>query len=84
MELKMEDKILDMLVDICGDDVVREERDIDLLEENLIDSLDYVTLLVEIQDEFGLVISPSELTREEMATPNRIINVVKARLDAQK
>lgn len=80
----MEDKILDMLVDICGDDVVREERDIDLLEENLIDSLDYVTLLVEIQDEFGLVISPSELTREEMATPNRIINVVKARLDAQK
>lgn len=76
----LEDKILDMLEDLCGDEVVKEDRDIDLLEEDLIDSLDYVTFLVDVEKEFGLVLAPSELTREEMATPNRIIEVITTRL----
>lgn len=78
----MEDKILDMLEDICGDDIVREERDINLLEEGLIDSLDYVELLLNVEQEFGIVISPSELTREEMDTPNKIISVITGRAKA--
>ena len=78
----MEEKILDILEDICGDEIVKENPDIDLLEEELIDSLDYVELLLRIQEEFGIVIAPTEVTREEMATPNRIIDVVRARADA--
>jgi len=79
-EKMVEEKILDMLEDLSGDPVVKEDRDIDLVGEGLIDSLDYVTLLVDIRDEFGLVLSPSELTREEMKSPNCIINVVESRL----
>ena len=71
-----------MLEDICGDDIVREERDINLLEEGLIDSLDYVELLLNVEQEFGIVISPSELTREEMDTPNKIISVITGRAKA--
>jgi D-alanine--poly(phosphoribitol) ligase subunit 2 len=78
----MEEKILNILEDICGDEIVKENPDIDLLEEELIDSLDYVELLLRIQDEFGIVIAPTEVTREEMATPNRIIDVVKSRAEA--
>lgn len=78
----MRDKILDILEELCGDDIVKEEPEIDLLEEGLIDSLDYITLLVEIEEAFGLKLSPSEFTREEMATPNRIIAVIEARLAA--
>ena len=70
-----------MLEDICGDPIVRENPDIDLLGEELMDSLDYVELLMNIQDELGVVIAPSEVTREEMATPNKIIAVVKARMN---
>jgi len=76
----VEAKILDMLEELTGDEVVKENKDIDLLEEDLIDSLDYVELLVMIQDEFGIVIAPSEVTKEEMATPARIIETVKKRL----
>ena len=72
--------ILVMIEELCGDEIVREDPDIDLLEEGLIDSLDYIELLLKIEDEFGLKMSPSELTREEMATPNRIIAVVEKRL----
>lgn len=80
----MREKMLEMIEELCGDEIVREDPDIDLLEEGLIDSLDYVTLLLDIEIEFGLKLSPSELTREEMATPNKIINVVESRLAAGK
>lgn len=76
----MREKLLDMIEELCGDEIVKEDPDIDLLEEGLIDSLDYIELLLRIEDEFGLKMSPSELTREEMATPNRIIAVVENRL----
>ena len=76
----MREKLLDMIEELCGDEIVKEDPDIDLLEEGLIDSLDYIELLLRIEDDFGLKMSPSELTREEMATPNRIIAVVENRL----
>jgi len=76
----MQDKILDILENICSDEIVKENLDINLLEEDLIDSLDYVTLLLDIQDEFGVVLSPSEFTREEMDTPNKIIETLSKRL----
>lgn len=76
----MEEKVLDILADICGDDIVRENQDVNLLEEELIDSLDYIEILVGIEEALGVVMSPSEFTREEMDTPAKIIAQVRARL----
>lgn len=76
----MQDKILNILENICGNEIVKENLDINLLEEDLINSLDYVTLFLDIQDEFGVVLSPSEFTREEMDTPNKIIETLSKRL----
>jgi D-alanine--poly(phosphoribitol) ligase, subunit 2 len=79
----MEEKILDMLADLCGDEIVRENPDIDLMEEELMDSLDWTELLVWVEEEFGAIMSPSEYTREEMNTPNKVIAQVKKRLEEQ-
>ena len=76
----MEEKVLDLLVDLCRDEIVRENPDINLLDEELIDSLDYTELLVNIEEAFGIVMSPSEFTREQMDTPAKIIEQVRARL----
>ena len=75
----MKDRILDILAELCADDVVKEDLDIDLREEGLIDSLDYIELLAQIEEEFGLVLSPSELTREEMSTPRKILKTISDR-----
>ncbi|WP_329887515.1 D-alanine--poly(phosphoribitol) ligase subunit DltC [Pseudoramibacter faecis] len=76
----MEEEILAILEELCGDEVVREDLDINLTEEDLLDSLDYAELLTEIESTFGIVISPSEVAREDMDTPNKIIAQVKKRL----
>ncbi len=72
----MEEKILEILEAICEDSIVREERKIDLFEEDLLDSLGFAELLVNIEEELGIVISPSEVTREDMNTPEKIISLV--------
>ena len=81
--MDMEKKILDMLADICGDDIVKENPEIDLVEEDLMDSLDWTELLVWVEEEFGAIMSPSEYTKEEMNTPNKVIEQVKKRLAEQ-
>ena len=75
----LKDRILDILAELCADDIVKEDLDIDLREEGLIDSLDYIELLAQIEEEFGLVLSPSELTREEMSTPRKILKTISDR-----
>ncbi|ERI99951.1 D-alanine--poly(phosphoribitol) ligase subunit 2 [Bittarella massiliensis] len=75
----MEENVLEMLVELCDDEVVREDLDVELFETGLIDSLGFTELLVDIEDRFGVVISPSELEREEMNTPRKIIALIAQR-----
>lgn len=76
----MEERVLDILVELCDEEIVREDVNINLLDEELMDSLDYTELLIRLEEEFGIVISPSEYTREESDTPAKIIEIVRERL----
>ena len=76
----MEEKVLDILTDLCDDDIVKTNKDINLFEVGLLDSLAVAELLFAIEEEFNIIISPSEVKREDMATPNKIINIIKERM----
>lgn len=75
----MKEKVLDILVDLCDDDIVKNDLDIDLFETGLLDSLAFVELLYSFEENFGVVISPSEIQREDISTPNKIINILTER-----
>ena len=77
---ELESKVLDMLEDICADDAVREERDVDLLDAGLLDSLAAIEVLVGIEENFGVEIAPTAVERKEMNTVNKIIDQIAARL----
>lgn len=76
----MEEKLLDLLVELCEDDVVREDLDTELFESGLIDSLVFAELLFGIEDQIGVIISPSEIDRADIDTPNKLIEYVRTRL----
>ena len=69
----VKEQVLDMLEEICEDDVVREDLDINMKEEGLMDSLAFVEMLVRIEEIFGLSIAPTEVTYEEIDTQNKVI-----------
>ena len=76
----IKEQILEMLEEICEDEVVREDLDINLKEEGLMDSLAFVEMLVRIEENFGLSIAPTEVTYEEIDTPNKVISYIEKRL----
>ena len=76
----LEEKVLAIIEEICEDDVIYEERDINLKEEGLMDSLAFVELLVRME-EFGIEVAPTEVTYEEIDTPNKIIQYIETRVN---
>ena len=72
----VKEQVLDMLEEIC---VVREDLDINMKEEGLMDSLAFVEMLVRIEEIFGLSIAPTEVTYEEIDTPNKVISYIENR-----
>ena len=74
------ERVLDLLVDVCGDDAVRDHLDDDLFELGLLDSMGAIELLVGIEDELGVSIAPTAVPREQMNTPNKIVEQVERRV----
>ena len=75
----IKEQVLEMLEEICEDEVVRENLDINKKEEGLMDSLAFVEMLVKIEEIFGLSIAPTEVTYEEIDTPNKVISYIENR-----
>ncbi|WP_314160287.1 D-alanine--poly(phosphoribitol) ligase subunit DltC [uncultured Gemella sp.] len=75
----IKEQVLEMLEEICEDEVVREDLDVNMKEEGLMDSLAFVEMLVKIKEIFGLSIAPTEVTYEEIDTPNKVISYIENR-----
>ena len=74
------ERMLDLIEEVCDDEVIREERDIDLFKAGLLDSMAAIELRVGIESEFGVVIAPTAVEREEMNSVNKIIHQVEIRV----
>lgn len=72
MEFKQE--VLDVLAEVCQEDAVKENPDIEIFEEGLLDSFGTVELLVAIESRFGITVPITEFDRDEWNTPNNIVN----------
>ena len=60
----MEEKLLRMIGKICDEEIGADELDLNLYESGLMDSLAMVELLIAIEDEFGVTLSPTEYNKE--------------------
>ncbi len=72
--ISVEERILEIfLEEICEDEVVYEDKDINLKEEGLMDSLAFVELLVRLE-EFGIEVAPAEVTYEGNDTQIKLLS----------
>ncbi|MCU4970441.1 D-alanine--poly(phosphoribitol) ligase subunit DltC [Bacillus toyonensis] len=53
--------------------MVKDNPDVQLFEEGILDSFGTVSLLVEFQERLNIEVSISDFDRDEWATPNMII-----------
>lgn len=76
----MDEKILDLLAEICETEDVKDDMELELFESDLLDSLGFAEFLVELEDQFDIVISPSEVERDDINTPEKILQLVHDRI----
>ncbi len=75
----MEEKIMAILEEVCGAEPGELEPDVELFEEGILDCFGMISLFVEIEKQLGIKLEPTELTREEIATPALILQQVAAK-----
>ena len=75
--MSFEVKVLDILAEVAENDIVKENPDIAIFDEGIIDSFATVGLLIEIQNNLGIDVTITDFDRDEWATPNKIIEVLK-------
>ncbi|MDI6534932.1 D-alanine--poly(phosphoribitol) ligase subunit DltC [Bacillus zanthoxyli] len=74
---EFKDQVLNVLEEVCENDIVKENPDVQLFEEGILDSFGIVSLLVEFQERLNIEVSISDFDRDEWATPNMIIKKLK-------
>jgi len=66
-------QVLQLLASVTETDEVHTNLELLLYESQLLDSIKTVELMIRIEEEFGLKISPAEFERESWETPRKII-----------
>lgn len=76
----MEQKILDLIYEVCDDDIIYKKKDVNMFDTGLLESMDFIELLMNIEEEFDIEIAPEEIKKDEMATPNMLVAFISARV----
>ncbi len=76
----MEEKVLAILFEACDDRVIYTDENVDLFETGLLDSMGFIELLITLEEEFDIEISPTEIRKDELNTPRRLIAFLKSKL----
>lgn len=74
------DQVIDLLARVADTDEVRTNPDLALYELQVLDSMKTVELIVALQQEMGVEISPAEFDRDAWATPAKVVADVQRRL----
>ncbi|BCZ49148.1 D-alanine--poly(phosphoribitol) ligase subunit 2 [Clostridium gelidum] len=77
----MEEKVLNILIEVTGNDDILEEKDADLFEAGLLDSLGIIEVLLKIEEVFGLRLQPTDLEKNDMATVNNLVEFLNSKLN---
>jgi D-alanine--poly(phosphoribitol) ligase subunit 2 len=80
MNNSFHEKVLELVASVAETDEVCTNLDLPLYECQLLDSIKTVELMIGIEEEFGLKISPAEFERENWATPGKIIADLERRM----
>ena len=74
--MEFREQVLNLLAEVAENDIVKENPDVEIFEEGIIDSFQTVGLLLEIQNKLDIEVSIMDFDRDEWATPNKIVEAL--------
>lgn len=74
----MEDKIINIIAEVCENEEIKDNLDIDLIENEILDSLAFINLISRLEDEFDIEIQPTQVEPDTWRDINSIVELVKS------
>lgn len=75
----MEEKIIEIIENVSDYKNLRENIEIDLLENNILDSLAFIELLTTLEDEFNIELQPTQIDPNTWRKINKIVELVNSK-----
>lgn len=79
--MNFREQVLEVIAEACEDDIVKENPNIEIFEEGILDSFGVVNLLLLINEKLEIDVSISEFDRDEWKTPNLIVKQLEEKHD---
>ncbi len=77
---KMEEKIIEIIENLTGYQELKENREMDLLENEILDSLAFIELITALEEEFDIEIQPTQVEPSTWRTVKNMTDFIKSLL----
>ncbi len=74
----MEEKIIEIIINLTGYNNLKENKDIDLLENEILDSLAFLELITTLEEEFNVEIQPTQVNPNTWRSIAKITELIKS------
>lgn len=74
----MKDKIINIIEEVSGYENLRENLDVDLLQNEILDSLAFIELISTLNDKFNIEIQPTQVKPETWRNVDKIVELVES------
>lgn len=72
----MEEKIIEIIENLTGFKNLRDNKNIDLLEDEILDSLAFIELITSLEEEFNIEIQPTQVSPDTWRSIEKIAEMV--------
>ncbi|AGF58363.1 MULTISPECIES: D-alanine--poly(phosphoribitol) ligase subunit DltC [Clostridium] len=75
----MKEQVLEIFIEVTGNDEIAEDLDLNLFDAGLLDSLAIIEVLLKLEEKLGIKLQPTDLEREDMSTVNKLAEFLENR-----
>lgn len=77
----MKEEVLEIIIKLTGYEDLRNNINIDLIEEDILDSLAFIQLISELEERYNIEIQPTQVSADTWKSVDRIVEMVKEKIE---
>ena len=77
----MKEEVLEIIIKLTGYEELRNNINIDLIEEDILDSLAFIQLISALEENYDIEIQPTQVSADTWRSVDGIVEMVKGKME---